>query len=182
MRQMRGAFAGLLLFVCATLAAQQAARPSSSGVYTAAQAAAGEKVYFDKCAACHGDDLGGRERAPALSGSAFLETWSGKDLRLLVDRIQTMPPAAPGSLAPADAVALMAFLLRDAQMPSGPTPLPTDRNQLAQITFLRGAAPAAAAPAAPARAGGPPPGAVAPAQAGRQGGRQGGGRQGTPAT
>ena len=181
MRLLRHSCAGLVIFICATLAAQQGARPSSSGVYTAAQAAAGEKVYFDKCAACHGDDLAGRERAPAVSGGPFVDNWSGKDLRLLVDRIQTMPPSAPGSLPPADAVALAAFLLREAQMPSGATALPTDRDQLAQITFTRGPAPVAAAAAAPARAGGPPPGG-APAQAGRGGGRQGGGRQGAPAT
>ena len=47
MRYVRGILAGLFLFVCATLAAQQQAT-SSAGVYTPVQAAAGEKVYFEK--------------------------------------------------------------------------------------------------------------------------------------
>jgi quinoprotein glucose dehydrogenase len=171
MRYVHLTIAGLGLVVCATLGAQQQATPSSSGVYTAAQAAAGEKVYFEQCASCHGDDLGGRERAPALGGSTFVDGWSGRDLRQMLDRINTMPPSAPKSLSPANAVAILAFLLRDAQMPSGATALPTDREQLSRITFQR--APAAAA-AAPQRAGGPPaPGAGGAPQGGRQGGRQG---------
>jgi quinoprotein glucose dehydrogenase len=174
MRHMRGTLAGLVLFVCATLAAQQQAT-SSSGVYTAAQAAAGEKVYFEKCASCHGDDLNGRERAPALGGGPFVDAWSGKDLRQLLDRVESMPPTAPKSLSPVDSVAVLAFLLREAQMPSGTTALPANRDQLARITFQRQTVAAAAAPAAAPRAGGPPPAGAAAAQGGR------GGRQGAPA-
>ena len=165
MRQARRVLVGLLLLVCTTLTAQQT-RPSSSGVYSAGQADAGEKIYFDKCSACHGDDLGGRERAPALGGGPFVESWSGKDLRQLLDRIDAMPPTAPKSLSPADAVAVLAFLLQNADMPAGPAALPTDRAQLARITFER-ARVAAAAPNGP-RAGGPAVGAVA-GRAGRQG-------------
>ena len=170
MHPMRATIAGLLLFLCATLAGQQQARSSSSGVYTAEQAAAGEKVYFEKCVACHGDDLGGRERAPALGGGTFVEAWSGRDLRQLLDRIDTMPPTAPKSLSPADSVAVLAFLLRDARMPRGSAALPTDRGQLARITFERAPAPGAPAAAA-SRAAAPPVTGTPPAQAGRQGGR-----------
>ena len=122
----RRVIAGVLAVACATLAAQQATQPqsSSSGVYTAAQASAGEKIYFDKCAGCHGADLAGIERAPALTGSAFVDAWQGSDLRRLRDRIDTMPPTAPKSVSDADAAALMAFLLRASEMPSGTAPLP----------------------------------------------------------
>ena len=72
------------------------------------QAAAGEKIYFDKCAGCHGADLTGVERAPALAGSAFLDSWRGRDLSQLRARIDTMPPGAPKSLSDADAAAVMA--------------------------------------------------------------------------
>jgi quinoprotein glucose dehydrogenase len=170
MCQVRRAIAAVVLFVGATLTAQQQTRSSSSGVYTPEQAAAGEKIYFEGCASCHGDDLSGRESAPALGGGPFVEGWSGRDLRQLLERIQSMPPAAPKSLSPADAVAVLAFLLRDAQMPSGPTALPADRDQLARITFeRRPASAAAAAPVAAPRAGGPPPAGAAPAQGGRGG-------------
>ena len=108
-----------------------------SGVYTEAQASAGEKTYFARCSSCHGDELEGREQAPALGGPQFLEAWHGKDLRRLLDRIQTMPPADPAPLTPAQSLEVMAFLLRAAEMPSGTVPLPPDRARLAEIRFDR---------------------------------------------
>jgi quinoprotein glucose dehydrogenase len=172
MRYMRRLIGGILVLGCATLVAQQAqqARSSAAGVYSAEQAVAGEKVYFDKCAVCHGDDLGGREKATALTGAPFDEAWNGKNLRQMLDRLETMPPTAPKSLPATEYVSLLAFLLRNAGMPNGSTALPVDRAQLAGIAFGRSAAAqaplAAAAPpgargfgAAPARtsatAGGP---------------------------
>jgi mono/diheme cytochrome c family protein len=108
-------------------------RSTSSGVYTDEQASAGEKIYYAKCSSCHGDELGGVERAPALAGAQFLEAWRGRNLRRLLDRIDEMPPTEPKSLSPAEAVAVLSFLLRASEMPSGPTALPTDRTQLGEI-------------------------------------------------
>jgi quinoprotein glucose dehydrogenase len=160
----RRVIAGMVVVACATLAAQQP-RSSWSGVYTAAQASAGEKIYFEKCASCHGADLGGIERAPALAGGAFANAWHGQDLRRLLERIDAMPPSSPKSLSPAESAAVLAFMLRAAEMPAGPVALPADSAQLARITFerTRGAAvagaPAAAppAPAVPAAAQSPAP-------------------------
>jgi quinoprotein glucose dehydrogenase len=168
MRHTRSVIGGILILACTTLAARQAQqpRPTTSGVYTTAQASAGEQIYFEKCVSCHGDDLGGRERAPALTGAPFFESWTGKDLRRLLERIETMPPAAPNSLTPADATALLAFLLQGAGMPAGTTALPAGSEQLARITFEREAG-AGAANARTANAG---RGAAAPVgapQAGR---------------
>jgi mono/diheme cytochrome c family protein len=106
-----------------------------SGVYTTEQATAGERLYFEKCSSCHGDDLAGRERAPALAGTQFVEAWHGKNLRRLLERIEEMPPGAP--VPPAEAVDLLAFLLSASEMPSGATALPTDRARLAEIAFER---------------------------------------------
>src|SRR5688500_18278042 len=152
MRHLRRVIGGFLVLGCATLVAQQAQQPPSSltGAYTAQQAAAGEKIYFEKCAVCHGDDLEGREKATALAGAPFMEAWGGKDLRQLLDRIETMPPVAPKSLPAADYVAVLAFLLRHADIPSGSTPLPTDRVQLSRMMAF-GRATAVQAPAAAAR-------------------------------
>ena len=150
MHQGSRAVAGVLLLAGAGLLAQQP-RSSGSGAYTAAQATAGEKIYLDRCASCHGADLEGIERAPALTGGSFLQSWQGRDLRRLLDRIDTMPPAAPKSLSPTEAVAMLAFLLRSADMPAGPVALPTDRAQLAAITFERSRA---AAPSGATDAGG----------------------------
>src|SRR4030095_1127879 len=125
----RRVIGGMVILACATLAAQQSqqSRSSASGVYTADQASAGEKIYFDKCAICHVPDLAGIERAPALAGSSFVDAWQGKDLRRLRDRIDTMPPTAPRSISDADATALIAFLLRASEMPSGTATLPRER-------------------------------------------------------
>jgi len=158
MRQTRRAIAGLVVVACVTLGAQQS-RSSWSGVYTAEQAAAGERVYFQQCASCHGADLAGIERAPALTGASFLDAWHGRDLRQLLERIETMPPTAPKSLSPADSVALLAYLLREAEMPGGTTALPIDRGQLARVTFERTRASGVAS--APAPIPTPPPVATA---------------------
>jgi quinoprotein glucose dehydrogenase len=139
MRYPNRLIAGMLVLACVSLAAQQGQqqRSSAAGVYTSDQAATGEKIYFDKCAACHGDDLAGRERAPALTGPQFVDAWTGKDLRQLLDRLESMPPTAPKSLSAAEYTAVLAFLLRSADMPSGTTDLPSDRAQLARIAFGR---------------------------------------------
>jgi quinoprotein glucose dehydrogenase len=132
-----GRFIVIIFFSIVTVAAQQSSPPRSSqaGVYSSGQAEAGEKIYFATCASCHGADLGGVERAPALTGATFLESWQGQDLLRLRTRIDAMPPNAPGSLSDTDAVAVMAFLLRSSGMPAGTAPLPADRAQLARITF-----------------------------------------------
>jgi mono/diheme cytochrome c family protein len=114
-------------------AVSAAERSVWAGVYTADQASAGERVYFARCATCHGDDLGGVERAPALAGAAFMDSWHGKNLRRLFDRVASMPPAEP--VTSAEAADVLAFLLRESGMPSGPGALPNDRAQLGDISF-----------------------------------------------
>jgi S-disulfanyl-L-cysteine oxidoreductase SoxD len=114
-----------------------AAEPRSvwSGVYSAEQAAAGETVYYARCSTCHGDDLAGIERAPAVTGAAFFDSWDGKTLRQLFDRVAAMPPTQP--VTPAEAADVLAFLLRAAEMPSGTAALPVERARLAEIRFDR---------------------------------------------
>lgn len=156
---------GVILFLgCSALCAQQSRPRVAPTVYTAEQAAAGEKVYLAQCAACHGDDLAGREKATALSGSQFSDAWNGKDLRKLLDRIETMPPTAPKSLPEAKYISVLAYLLRHADMPDGSTALPSDRAQLARITFGRPSAGNAAGATAAAAAGPAPPVGAAPAR------------------
>jgi mono/diheme cytochrome c family protein len=106
-----------------------------AGVYSTKQAEAGEKIYFERCASCHGDDLAGRERSPALTGPQFLDAWHGKNLRRLFDRIGEMPPGAPVSSD--EAVDLLAFILATSEIPAGASALPADRGRLGEITFQR---------------------------------------------
>ena len=107
-----------------------------SGVYTTQQADAGEKIYFARCSTCHGDELEGREQAPALAGPQFLDSWRGRDLRRLLDRVLTMP-LGDKTVTQAEAVEILAYLLRSSEVPSGSTALPADRALLSAITFER---------------------------------------------
>jgi mono/diheme cytochrome c family protein len=136
MSRCRSVLAGLMLVVCVPVVAE-APKSVWSGVYTPQQAAAGEKIYFDRCANCHGDDLAGVERAPAVAGAAFLDRWHGKPLRRLFELIEKMPPDEPAVVSSAEAADALAFILFSSDVPSGSTPLPTDRAQLADITVER---------------------------------------------
>ena len=83
---------------------------------------------------------GGHRARPALAGGMFLDSWHGRDLRRLLERIDTMPPAAPKSLSPAESVAVLAFLLRAAEMPppAGERCRPIARNWLRSRSSARG--------------------------------------------
>ena len=70
-----------------------------TGVYTSAQATTGADLYEGKCAECHGDDLEGRERAPALAGGTFAQRWDRATLKTLFERVEAMPPDRPGGAA-----------------------------------------------------------------------------------
>ena len=106
-----------------------------SGIYTEAQATAGEALYGDHCANCHGDDLAGIERAPAVAGGTFVQTWHGASLKKLFERIELMPPEKPKSLTPKHYVDLLAYLLSANRFPAGPRPLELDRSALAGIVI-----------------------------------------------
>lgn len=117
------------------LIAQQNPPSIWSGVYTEIQASEGEKLYVDTCATCHGDDLGGIERAPALAGGTFRETWRGSTLRKLFERIEDMPPDEPKVLGPEQIARVMAFLLRTSEFPAGSSTLPASKTALGAILF-----------------------------------------------
>jgi alcohol dehydrogenase (cytochrome c) len=91
----------------ATRAQQQGA------TYTDQQAAAGQAAYAQSCAACHGRTLSGGGEAPALAGSAFMDTWSSHTTQEFLTRIrESMPPDNPNGL-PADTYSsIVAFLLK----------------------------------------------------------------------
>src|SRR5262245_28340549 len=75
------------------LAAQD--KTTADGVYTDEQAQKGKAVYVRKCAACHGEDMGGADEpmvTPALVGDKFLKNWSDKSLGLLFEKMQTTMP------------------------------------------------------------------------------------------
>src|SRR5262245_29296727 len=111
----RGIIGGGILTIVAVSGAgvsTQSSPPAWTGVYTAAQATAGEPLYATHCAKCHGADLAGIERATALAGTTFRQRWQQASLATLYARIEAMPPDKPKSLTPAQYTNILAFMLR----------------------------------------------------------------------
>jgi mono/diheme cytochrome c family protein len=135
------------LVILAGAVRAQPARSTNDGVYSDAQAARGRVLYQERCAACHGDTLGGKI-GPPLSGSAFMTAWGARPLSDLVSKIRsTMPSNDPGKLTPAQSADLVAHLLQVGKFPSGRTELASDEAALKSIV-LPGVPSQAVAPAA----------------------------------
>jgi mono/diheme cytochrome c family protein len=114
--------------LAASLAAAQAPRFASEGIYTTPQADRGEREFGRSCEHCHGKDLegdGGRE-VPALAGDAFLGKWRGRPVKELFDLLrQSMPADNRGKLSARSYTELVAFLLKSNGFPEGSTDLPS---------------------------------------------------------
>lgn len=100
-------------------------------LYTRAQAAAGQKLFMEKCVSCHGANLLG-VAAPSVAGNDFLQTaqrnsWTLEVIRYLV--ATNMPFNAPGSLSPAQVADAMAFLLASNCYPAGDKPFPSEDEE-----------------------------------------------------
>jgi mono/diheme cytochrome c family protein len=114
----------------------QTSRSTWDGTYTAAQAARGQAVYDERCASCHGEDLGGRDMASPLAGADFLTNWDGLTLDDLFERIRTtMPADAPQSLTGAQYVDIVSYILSKNSFPTGTTELSGESAALATITI-----------------------------------------------
>ncbi|MCW2370574.1 c-type cytochrome [Sphingobium sp. B11D3D] len=129
--------APLLAAALTALAAIAATPPSAStrdGVYTAAQAEAGARLYATRCAMCHGRALEGTFEIPGL-GDRFMAHWSNAPLSNLHEYVgRAMPQFAPGSLTPDDTTNIIAFLLQANGLPAGSAALPSEAGALARIT------------------------------------------------
>jgi mono/diheme cytochrome c family protein len=103
-----------------------ATKSTMTGVYTAEQAAAGERAYGNICTGCH--NLGSH------SGSSFAQRWKGKPLFDLYEQIsEKMPEDDPGSLSPKESAEIVAYLLKANGSPAGKEPLTTDADELKKI-------------------------------------------------
>lgn len=93
------------------------------GIFSEAQAQRGQNIYRAKCAGCHAADLTG-EHAPALRGDSFWSEWEQETVHSLYGRIiGNMPPDDPGSLAPKDAVDILAYILQVNGLPAASKPI-----------------------------------------------------------
>ena len=98
----------LMLLVVSVLMAQE--KSVEQGVYTAAQAARGAKLFESNCTTCHREPGG---TAPVLAGERFTKTFSNATLQVVFATIKTtMPRNAPGSLSDAEYVDVVAHLLK----------------------------------------------------------------------
>ena len=127
--------AGLAAIVALAADAPAVSKGSQSGVYTAAQADEGARVYAVQCAVCHGARLEGTVETPGLVGK-FVANWADRPLGDLFDYLaRAMPQSSPGTLTPQDDARLVAFILRANGAPAGDAPLPSDGAALRRIDF-----------------------------------------------
>lgn len=100
------------------------------GVFTTAQADLG-KQSAGRCTGCHGPELAGTDRAPALKGNAFLANWQdGSVNRLFVKIRDGMPPGNTESIPPDVKLTIVAHLLRENGFPAGPSALTLNADAL----------------------------------------------------
>jgi mono/diheme cytochrome c family protein len=132
---MRGARSSFVLLATIAIGSRSAAaqsagpndaRSTSSGVYTAEQAARGRDLYAMQCKSCH---------TPAShTGAVFAGWWDRKPLSELYQFVLTrMPKNEPGSLQPDEYVDLIAYLLRLNELPAGTEALPADSLAMKKI-------------------------------------------------
>jgi mono/diheme cytochrome c family protein len=114
------------------------------GIFTVAQADAG-KQSAARCQGCHGPDLSGTDRAPALKGPAFLADWQdGSVNRLFLKVRDTMPPGNTDSLTPEVKLTVVAHLLRENGFPPGASELTLNADVLDGLQITRKGADAGA--------------------------------------
>ena len=103
---------GCLLALATARTAPVAAQSSTLGApYSAEQAKRGEALYNGACIMCHGKDLMGGDRAPALAGAGFQGRWAQRPAKDLLDYTQTlMPLQGPGGLTRHQTADILAFV------------------------------------------------------------------------
>jgi len=115
----------------AGLAAQDGQRTVRDGVFSAAQAARGERVFESICVNCH-------EMAEFTAAGAYLEDVEGEPLWETFDFVSSeMPEDDPGSLEPEEYAAVLAYIFSVYGLPSGDAELPVDRDSLRAIAIAR---------------------------------------------
>lgn len=100
-----------------------AQEPSTTSVFTKAQADAGRATYKNGCASCHTPDLGGTAEYPQLAGDDFMSAWRTRTSKDLYEFIHaTMPPEGP-MLTSEQALGLVALILQENGATPGTTAL-----------------------------------------------------------
>ena len=107
------------------------------GIFTTAQADRGAKAVA-RCQGCHGPQLAGTDRAPALKGPGFVANWEDGSVNRLFTKIrETMPPSNTDSLSPEAKLDVLAYLLRENGFPTGPSDLAMNADALDNLQIAR---------------------------------------------
>ena len=107
------------------------------GVFTAAQALRGQRVYNRDCVSCHGPEFEGDEMAPSIAGSEFIGFWTEFPVGSLFERIKvSMPADGPGRLTDEEYVDVVAYLLDASSYPAGDQELPAEKVALDAIMIV----------------------------------------------
>jgi mono/diheme cytochrome c family protein len=113
-------------FTTATVGRQAPTKSTNDGVYTKAQGERGQKVFSEKCTACH--------EPSRFSGEAFHESWDNKPLKELWDVASgTMPEDNPGSLKQQEYADILAYFLSLNAYPPGDAELQGNAAAMAAI-------------------------------------------------
>ena len=117
---------------------QEAASTVLDGVFTAAQARRGQRVYSQNCQSCHGSDLrGDGDMAPSIAGNDLIVFWTDVPVGSLFERIKvSMPADGPGRLSDEEYTDVVAFLLDASSYPAGEAELPADKAALDEIMIV----------------------------------------------
>jgi alcohol dehydrogenase (cytochrome c) len=102
---------GLLAAIGLVAAGATAAETNTAADITAL-ATAGQALYADNCATCHGLSLRGSAHGNTLKGAGFLAQWQDREaLALLAYNRVNMPPGGAGQLDDAQQAAITAYLI-----------------------------------------------------------------------
>ena len=106
------------------------------GIYTEQQARRGELAYLQHCASCHGQKLDGTDNGPSLAGGDFLADWDLTAVGDIVDEMQiSMPRNRPGLLSEETNAAILAYILKVNNFPSGNKELPSGADPVRGVVF-----------------------------------------------
>ena len=123
------------LGLAVALAAQTGRRTVRDGVFSAAQAERGARVFESICTNCH-------EIAEFTGSGAYLEEVDGESLWETFDFVSSeMPEDDPASLRLEEYAAVLAYIFSVYGLPSGDVDLAVDKESLEAITIVRPALP-----------------------------------------
>jgi mono/diheme cytochrome c family protein len=128
--------AGIYILALILTAAGTGRLAAATGDYTQDQAAAGQQVFTQYCAKCHGAQLAG-QAGPPLAGPKFAANlrYSKMSAQQMFTFIKTQMPAdKPASLSTQQYLRALAYILSKNGYPAGSTPL--SEKTLGQVKLL----------------------------------------------